>query len=147
MGALMRGRDWSGTPLGLPEGGDLAAEPAHLRQHLSELRVSHPAVVGAGTRDALQRRICSDDRGQASLRARTGRRGLCWPEIWDVIGPMLRQVLESGQPTRSRDLLLTLERKGFPEECYFSFYLQPDPRRNGRKSAACSRRSSKQRAR
>ena len=38
---------------------------------------------------------------------------------------MLRKVLERGEPTRSRDLLLTLERKGFPEECYFSFSYSP----------------------
>ncbi len=62
-----------------------------------------------------------------------GQRGAdCWPEIWDVIGPMLRQVLDKGQPTRSRDLLLTLNRDGYDEECYFSFSYSPIRDETGR---------------
>ena len=49
----------------------------------------------------------------------------CFPEIWDVIGPMLHGVLDSGQATWSDDLLLMLERNGFPEECYFTFSYSP----------------------
>ena len=48
-----------------------------------------------------------------------------WNEIWDVIGPMLNGVIANGQATRSDDLLLFLERQGYPEECYFSFSFSP----------------------
>jgi PAS domain S-box-containing protein len=49
----------------------------------------------------------------------------CWPEIWHIIGPMLEGVLERGEATWSSDLLLMLERSGYPEECYFTFSYSP----------------------
>ena len=49
----------------------------------------------------------------------------CWPEIWHVIGPMLDAVLARGEATWSEDLMLPLERKGFAEECYFTFSYSP----------------------
>src|SRR6185437_12640123 len=49
----------------------------------------------------------------------------CWAEIWDTIGPMLDGVLRTGKATWSEDLLLRLERFGYPEECYFSFSFSP----------------------
>ncbi|HEY5676756.1 MAG TPA: ATP-binding protein, partial [Myxococcales bacterium] len=48
-----------------------------------------------------------------------------WPEIWNIIGPMLEGVLQRGEATWSEDILLPLERKGFPEECYFTFSYSP----------------------
>ena len=63
-------------------------------------------------------------RRQAPVSA--GRPGArCWPEIWHVIGPMLEAVSDAGEATCSEDLLLPLERKGFPEECYFTFSYSP----------------------
>jgi signal transduction histidine kinase len=44
-----------------------------------------------------------------------------WSEIWQVIGPMLEGVLTTGKPTWNDDLLLFLERNGFPEETYHTF--------------------------
>ena len=38
-----------------------------------------------------------------------------WGEIWDVIGPMLEQVMAGGGATWSADQLLILDRNGFPE--------------------------------
>jgi hypothetical protein len=48
-----------------------------------------------------------------------------WGEIWDVIRPMLLGVVETGTATWSDDMLLLLERRGYPEECYFSFSFTP----------------------
>ncbi len=48
-----------------------------------------------------------------------------WREIWDIVGPMLEGVMERGEATRSDDLLLLLERHGYPEECYFTFSYSP----------------------
>lgn len=48
-----------------------------------------------------------------------------WPEIWDVIGPMLTRVLQHGEATRSRDLCLHIERHGYLEETYWSFSYSP----------------------
>ncbi len=49
----------------------------------------------------------------------------CWPEIWDVIGPMLEGVLQKGEATWSEDQLLLLDRNGYVEECYFTFSYSP----------------------
>ena len=48
-----------------------------------------------------------------------------WPEIWHIIGPMLEGVMERGEATWSENLLLELERSGYPEECYFTFSYSP----------------------
>src|SRR6185503_8479615 len=48
-----------------------------------------------------------------------------WSEIWHVVGPMLSHVYRSAEATRSRDLLLHIERAGYPEEAYFSFSYSP----------------------
>src|SRR5262249_3052885 len=57
---------------------------------------------------------------------------LVWAEIWDVIAPMLSQVMERGEATRSRDLLLHIVRQGYPEEAYFSFSYSPIHDEGGR---------------
>ncbi|MBC8989598.1 PP2C family protein-serine/threonine phosphatase [Micromonospora chalcea] len=44
-----------------------------------------------------------------------------FPEIWDTIGPMLTGVLAGGPATWSQDLELFLDRRGFAEQCYFTF--------------------------
>jgi PAS domain S-box-containing protein len=48
-----------------------------------------------------------------------------WPEIWETIGPMLRDVMESGVATYNEDTLLPLLRNGYLEECYFTFSFSP----------------------
>jgi diguanylate cyclase (GGDEF)-like protein/PAS domain S-box-containing protein len=48
-----------------------------------------------------------------------------WPEIWDIIGPMLHGVLTEGTATWSDDQLLLLDRHGYVEECYFTFSYSP----------------------
>ncbi|WP_241255776.1 sensor domain-containing diguanylate cyclase, partial [Candidatus Protofrankia californiensis] len=48
-----------------------------------------------------------------------------WPEIWDIMRPMLDQVMPSGGATWSQDQLLPLNRHGYLEECYFTFSLSP----------------------
>jgi serine phosphatase RsbU (regulator of sigma subunit) len=44
-----------------------------------------------------------------------------FPEIWDVVGPMLQSVREDAGPTLMQDLRLDLIRNKFSEECYFTF--------------------------
>lgn len=49
-----------------------------------------------------------------------------WPEIWDLIGPMLEErVFTNGESTLSENQLMILNRKGYPEECYFTFSYSP----------------------
>ncbi|MFG3579993.1 PP2C family protein-serine/threonine phosphatase [Micromonospora chersina] len=44
-----------------------------------------------------------------------------FPEIWDVIGPMLASVRSTRRATWTRDMRLLMDRQGYPEECYFTF--------------------------
>lgn len=48
-----------------------------------------------------------------------------FPEAWEVIGPMLHGVLDSGTPTWVEDTYLPLQRSSFLEECYFTFSYSP----------------------
>ncbi len=55
-----------------------------------------------------------------------GQRGEdCWPEIWEIIGPMLHGVLDRGEATWSENQCLFLERNGYAEECYFTYSYSP----------------------
>jgi PAS domain S-box-containing protein len=122
MGALMRRHDWGATPLGEPD-----LWPQSLRTSVSTcLNCAFPILLWWGRELVM---LYNDEYMPiigAKHPAALGQAGAeCWPEIWDLVGPMLSQVLQTGQPTRSRDMLLSLQRKGFAEECYFSFSYSP----------------------
>ena len=54
-----------------------------------------------------------------------GQRGRdAWHEIWDVIGPMLEEVMR-GKAIFHHDKILYLERHGFPEETFFTWSYSP----------------------
>lgn len=119
---LIRQRDWSATPVGPME-----AWPPSLRTALSIcLESRFPILIWWGPEfvmlynDAYAPLIGSKHPGAL------GQRGAdCFPEIWEIIGPMLAGVRERGESTWSDDQLLHLERRGFPEECYFTFSYSP----------------------
>jgi K+-sensing histidine kinase KdpD len=54
-----------------------------------------------------------------------------WSEIWNVIGPQAEVVLQSGQATWSEQLLLFMQRYGYPEETYFTYSYSPIRDENG----------------
>ena len=60
----------------------------------------HPAALGAPAREVF-------------------------PEIWETIGPMLDGVLAGAGPTWVEDQRLFMRRRGFAEECYFTFSYSP----------------------
>jgi PAS domain S-box-containing protein len=122
MGALMRARDWSQTSLGPARNW-----PQSLRTAVSICLDSRfPILVWWGPELVM---LYNDGYKQilgAKHPAALGAPGRnCWPEIWDTIRPMLGGVLERGEATWSDDLLLLLERNGYPEECYFTFSYSP----------------------
>jgi PAS domain S-box-containing protein len=123
MGALMRATAWATTPLG-----PLANWPQSLRTSVSTcLNCAFPILLWWGP-DLVM--LYNDEYrtilGTAKHPRALGRPGReTWPEIWHIIGPMLDGVLARGDATRARDLLLMLERNGYPEECYFSFSYSP----------------------
>jgi signal transduction histidine kinase len=55
-----------------------------------------------------------------------------WPEAWHLLGPMMRQVVESGIATWSEDQFLLMDRNGFSEETYWTFSYSPIRGESGR---------------
>ncbi len=122
MGARMRAHDWSRTPLG-----PVAGWPQSLRTIVSTcLNSRFPILIWWGPEmvklynDAYAAIVASK---HPDALGRPGR--AVWPEIWDLIGPMLDGVLTRGEATWSENILLPLVRHGFAEECYFTFSYSP----------------------
>jgi len=118
----MRSLDWSQTPLG-----PVQHWPQSLKTAVSICLASRfPIVMYWGPEyvvlynDAYATILGSKHPWALGQTCRN-----CWAEIWDTIGPMLDGVVNSGQATWSDDLLLLLQRHGYPEECYFSFSFSP----------------------
>ncbi|RNF83340.1 response regulator [Lysobacter psychrotolerans] len=123
MAALIRDRDWASTPLG-----PIEVWPQSLRTAVSIcLGSRHPIVLWWGP----ERWMFYNDAYRPMLGATKHPQFLgasgqaCWEEIWDVIGPMMDQVLETGEPTWSEDLFLLMLRYGYLEETYFTFSYSP----------------------
>ena len=121
LGELIRSKDWSTTPLGPPENW-----PQSLKTTLGILLNSrYPMFVFWGPQLV---KIYND-----GYRPITGHKHPwalgrpapeVWPEIWQDIEPLVTRAL-AGDPTWSDDLLLFMERHGFPEEVYFTFSYSP----------------------
>ena len=122
MGVLMQEFDWRNTPLGAMEDW-----PQSLKTSVSICLASRfPIVLYWGPEyvvlynDAYSQILGAKHPWALGQTCRS-----CWSEIWDTIGPMLDGVVKTGVATWSDDLLLMLERFGYPEECYFSFSFSP----------------------
>src|SRR5579885_3523698 len=103
MGALMRSIDWSQTPLG-----PVAQWPQSLRTAVSICLASRfPILIWWGPRLVkLYNDAYAPMLGEKHPLA-LGRPGQdVWPEIWDIIGPMLSGVMDRGDATWSQDQLL-----------------------------------------
>jgi signal transduction histidine kinase/PAS domain-containing protein len=128
MGERIRDFPWHETPLGPPE-----AWPTSLKVAVSVLlQCQLPMYIAWGPQlvqiynDAY--RPILGDKHPAALGASTPH---TWDEIWPTIGPMWQQVLK-GQPIGFDDFKLTIERYGYPEDCYFNFSYSPVPDDEGR---------------
>lgn len=121
-GALLRAMAWDESPLGPREGW-----PQSLRTAVSILLNSRYPMFTFWGPEAVQ---LYNDSYAPILGAKhpwaMGRPGReIWAEIWDTIGPMVDRVVQHGEATFSDDLLLVMERRGFPEETYFTFSYSP----------------------
>jgi signal transduction histidine kinase len=123
MAGLIRATDWSRSPLGPVE-----TWPQSLTTAVSIcLGSRHPIVLWWGP----ERWMFYNDGYRPMLGAHKhpqflGARGRdCWAEIWDVIGPMMEQVIATGEATWSEDLFLPMMRSGYLEETYFTFSYSP----------------------
>ena len=122
MGALIRSIDWSAHPLGPPD-----SWPQSLRTALSICLGSRfPMALWWGPQ---LWQFYNDGYipvlGGKHPRSLGQRGDECWAEIWDVVGPMYRHVVTTGEATFSSDLLLVMERNRYVEETYFTFSYSP----------------------
>jgi len=123
LAGLIRSADWSSSALGAIE-----TWPHSLRTAVSIcLGSRHPIVLWWGPERWM---FYNDDYrpmlGNAKHPQFLGRPGqACWAEIWDIIGPMMDQVIETGKATWSENLFLLMNRSGYLEETYFTFSYSP----------------------
>ncbi|NYD35023.1 SpoIIE family protein phosphatase [Actinomycetospora corticicola] len=121
--AAMAGVDWSSTPLGPSR-----SWPQELRTVVRVLLTSRFSMWMSWGPDLTF--FYNDSYRRDTLRTKhpwaLGRPlREVWSEIYDAILPQVRAVTERGESTWDEDLLLYLERNGWPEETYHTFSYSP----------------------
>ncbi|WP_353720488.1 PAS domain-containing protein [Dyadobacter sp. 676] len=123
MGALTRSFDWSKTAIGPPDQWQQS-----LRTTLGiVLHSAFPMFLFWGEdficfyNDAFRPSLGTEGKHPA-----LGKRGEeVWPEIWGFIGPLLRQVITTGEPVWFEDQLVPFSRNGRIEDIYWTFSYSP----------------------
>ncbi|MGV3634677.1 MAG: HWE histidine kinase domain-containing protein [Pseudorhodoplanes sp.] len=118
MARRIRERDWGAHPLGPPE-----SWPPSLRIALSIcLQSKFPTAIYWGP----ELRLLYNDawapipgpRHPAALGAPAHE---VWSDIWHVIEPQFKRVIETGEGVFVQDFMLPMQRFGHPEETYWSY--------------------------
>ncbi|HEV2748784.1 MAG TPA: PAS domain S-box protein [Allosphingosinicella sp.] len=121
MGARMAAHDWGSSPLG-----PVADWPQSLRTAAGILLGSKFPMFLAWGADLIF--IYNDSYTEilgTKHPAALGRRfAEVWPEIWNDIGPIAERAL-AGEATYWENLPLTLHRKGYEEQTWFTFSYSP----------------------
>jgi PAS domain S-box-containing protein len=120
MGAAMRTHDWSGSPLGQPE-----SWPQSLKTAVSIMLSSKfPMFLAWGS----ELTFLYNDPYIDILGAKHPGLGQpfqeIWSEIWSDISPIVDQAL-AGEATYWENLPLTMARKGYDEQTWFTFSYSP----------------------
>jgi hypothetical protein len=128
MGARIRAFDWSKTPLG-----PIGKWPTSLLEAVRVcLRSRFQLAIYWGPQLVL---LYNDAEAQVLGAMHPRTLGMAaadvLTEMWDVLGPMLRGVLEGGAATWSVDQALRLNRHGFVEEAFFTNSCSPIPDGDG----------------
>ncbi|BAU66704.1 multi-sensor hybrid histidine kinase [Stanieria sp. NIES-3757] len=131
MGARIRARDWSNTPLGSVENWSQSLKTA-VRIMLTSRQPmfvwwgeelinlyndAYKSIVGGKHPEVL---------GQPA--------SVVWREIWDQVGPRAESVMLNNEGTYDEALMLIMERNGYPEETYYTFSYSPIPDDQGNTS-------------
>ena len=124
MGQRIREFDWESTTLGLPD-----HWPSSLRTLLSTLLHSKfPMFLWWGPdlvcfyNDAYRPSLGQNGKHPFILGQKAE---VAWPEIWDVIKPLIEQVLTGGGATWSEDQLIPIYRNENMEDVYWTFSYSP----------------------
>jgi PAS domain S-box-containing protein len=120
MATLMRAKDWSKTAVGNPD-----TWPQSLRTTLNLiLHSKFPMFIWWGPEltcfynDAYRPSLGNEGKHPGILGMPAER---AWAEIWEVIKPLINQVLEGGEATWSEDQLIPIYRNSKLEDVYWTF--------------------------
>jgi signal transduction histidine kinase len=123
LGEITLNYDWSKSPLG-----PIHQWPHSLRTTLGTiLHSAFPMFLFWGPElicfynDAYRPSL--GDNGKHPAVGKPGRE--VWPEIWDIIGPLIQRVLATGQPVWFEDRLVPIYRNGTIEDVYWTFSYSP----------------------
>ena len=124
MGELTRNFDWAATPLGPPK-----EWPQSLKVTVGIILASKfPMFLWWGSEmiqfynDAYRPSLGNNGKHPYAL----GQRGSeSWPEVWEVIYPLIKQVQTTGDATWSEDQLVPIYRNGRIEDVYWTFSYSP----------------------
>ncbi|MDB5446653.1 MAG: domain S-box, partial [Phenylobacterium sp.] len=127
VGALMRGRDWSASPLGPPEGWPrpLRSAVALLLNSKFPMFVAWGPALGLLYNDAYAEILGA--KHPASLGARLQD---VWVEVWSDIRPLVEAAM-GGEASYREDLPLLTNRHGYDEQAWFTFSYSPAPDDDG----------------
>lgn len=124
MGTLARAIDWQTSPLGTPD-----TWPLSLRTMVGVVMHSaFPMALFWGDEltsfynDAFSTSLGIEGKPPSSLGAPAQQ---VWGETWDFIGPLLEQVMATGEPGWHEDQLVPLYRNGRMNEVYWTFSYSP----------------------
>jgi signal transduction histidine kinase len=122
VGALIRAKDWSATPLG-----PRSSWPRSLDNYLNMiLQLPTAAIVFWGDE---QIQLYNDGYAVIMGPRHPGHLGStfrhCWPEAYATIHPWMLRVLQEGETVEVNRTLVALSRFGFTEEAYFTFSFSP----------------------
>lgn len=128
MGARIRAKDWSATPLG-----PIECWPQSLKTIVRIMLTSRqPIWIGWGP-DLIK--LYNDPYkaivGGKHPEALGQPAAVVWREIWDAIGPRLETAMQQNEGTYDEALLLIMERYGYQEETYYTFSYSPVPADEG----------------
>src|SRR6185312_8703628 len=124
MGELIRAKDWSKTPIGNPENWSYSLKTAIglvLHSKFPMFLWWGPELI-CFYNDAYRPSLGNDGKHPSILGMRAKD---AWPEIWDVIKPLIDQVVNTGEATWDEDRLIPIYRNGGMEDVYWTFSYSP----------------------
>ncbi|MBC8769774.1 PAS domain-containing protein [Arenibacter sp. BSSL-BM3] len=120
MGQIIYEKDWTSHSLGKPENW-----PMSLKISISNiLKTAFPKFIYWGRdlicfyNDAFRPSLGKDGKHPSILGEKAE---VAWPETWEIIKPLIDQVLKTGKPTWNKNQLIPIYRNGKMENVYWTF--------------------------